>query len=373
MRIESESPRATSSPGAVELVGVGKDFGQVVAVGEVRLAIRSGEVLTLLGPSGCGKTTLLNMIAGFEQPTRGRILIDGSDVTFVPPHLRDTGMVFQNYALFPHMDVFENVAFGLRMRRLAKAAIASEVGRALEMVKLEGLAARRVRHLSGGQQQRVALARAIVVKPKVLLLDEPLSALDKNLRGQMQIELKELHEETGLTTVFVTHDQGEALSLSDRIVVMNRGEIQQIAAPIELYRHPANGFVASFIGDINHLPPARCRLDGGIIRFRVSAALELAMPARPDLALRDGELAHLFVRPEHLSIAAATGGGRNRVSCRVVTHVYQGTHTLTRVEASSLGLLQLRIPGGGIIERAPPGSEIEVTLDLSEATVLAES
>lgn len=352
---------------------MGKDFGQVVAVGEVHLAIRSGEVLTLLGPSGCGKTTLLNMIAGFEQPSRGRILIDGSDVTFVPPHLRDTGMVFQNYALFPHMDVFENVAFGLRMRRLAKAAIASEVGRALEMVKLEGFAARRVRHLSGGQQQRVALARAIVIKPKVLLLDEPLSALDKNLRGQMQIELKELHEETGLTTVFVTHDQGEALSLSDRIVVMNRGEVQQIAAPIELYRHPANGFVASFIGDINHLPPARCRIDGGIIRFHLDAALELVMPARPDLALHDGDLAHLFVRPEHLAIAAATGEARNRVSCRVVTHVYQGTHTLTRVEAASLGLLQLRIPGGEIIGRAPPGSEIDVTLDLSEATVLAES
>ncbi len=358
---------------AVELVDVGKNFGPVAAVRAVTLAIRRGEVLTLLGPSGCGKTTLLNMIAGFEEPSGGQIRIDGRDVTLMPPHLRDTGMVFQSYALFPHMDVFENVAFGLRMRRLAKARIADEVGRALEMVKLEGLGQRRVRHLSGGQQQRVALARAIVIRPKVLLLDEPLSALDKNLRGEMQIELKELHERTGLTTVFVTHDQGEALSLSDRIVVMSRGEIQQIAAPIELYRHPANGFVASFIGDINHLPVARCRVRGGDILFRLTPALELAMAARADVALRDGQEAHLFVRPEHLAIAEGTGERRNRVLCRVVTHVYQGTHTLTRVEAIGIGRLQLRIPGGRIIERAPPGSEIEITIDLAEATVLAEA
>ncbi|MGH7057318.1 MAG: ABC transporter ATP-binding protein [Acetobacteraceae bacterium] len=358
---------------AVELAGVGKNFGPVAAVGEVSLGIRRGEVLTLLGPSGCGKTTLLNMIAGFEEPTRGRVLIDGGDVTHIPPHLRETGMVFQNYALFPHMDVFENVAFGLRMRRRPKAEIASEVAHALEMVKLEGFARRRVRHLSGGQQQRVALARAIVVKPKVLLLDEPLSALDKNLRGQMQIELKELHERTGLTTVFVTHDQSEALSLSDRIVVMSRGEIQQIAAPIELYRHPANGFVASFIGDINHLPPARLRVSGEDLFFRLSPSLELSMPARADLQLRDGDLAHLFIRPEHLAIADGTRPERNRVACRVVAHVYQGTHTLTRVEAPGAGLLQLRVPGGNIIGHAPPGSEIAITVDLTEATVLAEA
>ena len=364
---------AGGTANAVELVGVGKNFGAITAVHAVTLAIRRGEVLTLLGPSGCGKTTLLNMIAGFEEPSSGHILIDGRDVTGTPPHLRDTGMVFQNYALFPHMDVFENVAFGLRMRRLPKARIAAEVGRALEMVKLEGLGRRRVRQLSGGQQQRVALARAIVVRPKVLLLDEPLSALDKNLRGQMQIELKELHERTRLTTVFVTHDQSEALSLSDRIVVMSRGEIQQIAGPIELYRHPANGFVASFIGDINRLPPARCRMRDGDILFRLAPTIELAMPARADVVLRDGQQAHLFVRPEHLALADGTAERRNRVPCRIVTHVYQGTHTLTRVEAAALGLLQLRIPGGEIIERAPPGSEIEVTIDLAEATVLAEA
>ncbi len=378
MRTDNEAappppPAADPAANAVELVGVSKNFGAVAAVHTVTLAIRQGEVLTLLGPSGCGKTTLLNIIAGFEEPTRGRIQIDGRDVTLTPPHLRDTGMVFQNYALFPHMNVFENVAFGLSMRRMPKARIAIEVSRALEMVKLEGLGGRRVRQLSGGQQQRVALARAIVIQPKVLLLDEPLSALDKNLRGQMQIELKELHDRTGLTTVFVTHDQGEALSLSDRIVVLNRGEIQQIAAPLELYRRPANGFVASFIGDINHLPPAECHRYGSDILFRLTPAIELAMPARADLALRDDQKAHIFVRPEHLRIADETGEGRNRVLCQVVTHVYQGTHTLTRVEAVGLGLLQLRIPGGEIIERTPPGSRIVVTINLDEATVLAEA
>lgn len=358
---------------AVELEGVSKNFGAVSAVQGVTLAIRESEVLTLLGPSGCGKTTLLNMIAGFEEPSAGRIRIDGRDVTTMPPHLRDTGMVFQSYALFPHMDVFSNVAFGLQMRRLAKAKIAAEVDRALEMVKLEGLERRRVRQLSGGQQQRVALARAIVIRPKVLLLDEPLSALDKNLRGQMQIELKELHERTGLTTIFVTHDQGEALSLSDRIVVMSRGEIQQIATPIDLYRHPANGFVASFIGDINHLLAERFRRSGDEIIFLLAPTLELRMATRPDVALRDGEQAHLFVRPEHLAIADGTDTGPNRVACRVVTHVYQGTHTLTRVEAAGLGVLQLRVAGGAIIERAPAGSDVTVRIDLADATVLGEA
>ena len=362
---------AAMPPAAVELAGVGKNYGAVAAVCQLSLTIRRGEFLTLLGPSGCGKTTLLNMIAGFVEPDAGRVVIDGRDVTAVPPHLRDTGMVFQSYALFPHMNVFDNVAFGLRMRKRPTSRIADEVGKALELVKLGPLADRRVRQLSGGQRQRVALARAIVIQPKVLLLDEPLSALDKNLRGQMQIELRELHDRIGLTTVFVTHDQGEALSLSDSIVVMARGEIQQIAAPIDLYRHPANGFVASFIGEINRLPPARCRLREADVLFDIVPGVTLSTRARSGLSVGDGDETHLFVRPEHLSLARDNAPAGNRIKCRVVVHVYQGVYTLTRVDAGPLGVLQLRTTGGDVIAVAPIGSEIGIDINLNEAVVLA--
>ncbi len=358
---------------AVELIKVSKSFDAVQAVRELSLVIRQGELLTLLGPSGCGKTTLLNMLAGFEAPSAGSIVIDGGDVTALPPYRRDTGMVFQSYALFPHMNVFDNVAFGLRMRKMAKSEIARAVGRTLEMVKLEGLASRRIGQLSGGQQQRVALARAIVIEPKVLLLDEPLSALDKNLRGAMQVELRELHERTGLTTVFVTHDQEEALGLSDRIAVMSGGEIQQVATPLELYRSPANGFVASFIGEINRLPPARCRIEGNGAVFEIAGDVVLRAHERKGALIGEGQVAHLFVRPEHLTIGQGDRSALNRVSCRVTTHLYQGAYTLTRVDAGPLGNLQLRVPGGEVIAAVPAGSQIEISIDLSEAVILADS
>jgi putative spermidine/putrescine transport system ATP-binding protein len=329
-----------ATPDAVEIVAVSKSFGAAAAVRGVTLPVRRGEFLTLLGPSGCGKTTLLNMIAGFEAPSAGSIRIDGRDVTATPPCLRDTGMVFQSYALFPHMDVFGNVAFGLQMRRLPRAEIAQ------------------------------AVARAIVIRPKVLLLDEPLSALDKNLRGEMQIELKELHRQTGLTTIFVTHDQGEALSLSDRIAVMSRGEIQQVSTPLELYRRPANGFVASFIGEITPLPPSRAAVEGGRLVFAFPGQLRLFARHRPDLAWALDEEVHLFVRPEHLTIVDREDGAGERIRGRVVAHIFQGAHTLTRVEASGLGLLELRVPGGAVIERAPVGSEIGIAVDLNEAAIL---
>ena len=357
---------------AVEIEGVSKSFGPVVALHEVTLPIRRGEVLTLLGPSGCGKTTILNLIAGFEQPSAGRVRIDKQDVTNVPPHRRRTGMVFQNYALFPHMNVFENVAFGLRMRKLSPAEVEEGVRRALAMVKLEGLEQRRVRQLSGGQQQRVALARAIVVQPKVLLLDEPLSALDKNLRGQMQFELKELHQKTGLTTIFVTHDQGEALSLSDRIVVMNRGQIQQISAPIDLYRAPVNGFVASFIGEINRLPLATwTERDGGIL-LDFANGVRLVAPRRPEIVLAPGKPVHVFVRPEHITLAPPGAAGPNVISGRVVSHIYQGTHTVTRVDGVKIGILDLRVRGGDIIERFPIDAPVEIEINLAEAIMLSE-
>jgi putative spermidine/putrescine transport system ATP-binding protein len=357
---------------SVEINHVSKAFGDVVAVHDVTLSIRRGEFLTLLGPSGCGKTTLLNLIAGFFEPDSGTIHIERRDVTAVPTHQRETGMVFQSYALFPHMNVFDNLAFGLRMRKLPKSEIRLAVEQGLEMVELTDMAKRRVRQLSGGQQQRVALARAIVIRPKVLLLDEPLSALDKNLRHQMQVELKQLHAKIGLTTVFVTHDQGEALSLSDRVVVMSQGRIQQIAAPLDLYRYPANGFVASFIGEINRLPPAHWGHDGDRIIFDLPPGIRFVATPRVRPQFRATQRVCLFVRPEHITLADAAPGTPNRVAGRVVTHIYQGTHTLTRIDVEGLGNLDLRLIGGEIINQAPIGSTIEVALDLDEAVMLPE-
>ena len=242
---------------AIELVSVEKEFTagghDVRAVEHVDLRIAEGEFFSLLGPSGCGKTTTLRMIAGFEEPTSGQILLHGRDVVGVPPFRRDVNMVFQQYALFPHMDVFENVAFGLRRKKVAKGEIARRVAEALALVELEGREKRRPRQLSGGQQQRVALARALVNRPRALLLDEPLGALDLKLRQAMQLELKRIQREVGITFVYVTHDQEEALTMSDRLVVMNAGRIEQLGSPRELYEYPATRFVANFIGTSNIL------------------------------------------------------------------------------------------------------------------------
>ena len=357
---------------SVEISNVSKNYGSVVAVRNVTLAIKRGEFLTLLGPSGCGKTTLLNMIAGFEVPTAGTISINGRDVTKVPPHLRDTGMVFQNYALFPHMSVFDNVAFGLRMRKMDKQTIAHDVAAALDMVKLTSMGERRISQLSGGQQQRVALARAIVFGPSVLLLDEPLSALDKNLRTQMQFELKDLHQKTGLTTVFVTHDQGEALSMSDRIVVMTKGEIQQISPPLELYRRPVNGFVASFIGEINQLPVARFGRNGGSVSFSFPGSLTLTSERHANLKLHHDESVRIFVRPEDIAVADPSTPRGNVVAARVLSHIYQGSHTMTRLEAAHLGQIEMRVSGGQIIDGMPIGAIIDITLCLNDAIVLPD-
>ncbi|WP_428028938.1 ABC transporter ATP-binding protein [Ancylobacter sp.] len=360
-----------AAPAAVELVRVRKEFGSAVGVADVSLTIGKGEFLTLLGPSGCGKSTLLGMIAGFLTPTAGKIVVDGADITDVEPYRRDIGMVFQSYALFPHMNVFDNIAFGLRMRKLPKAEIASEVRRAVEMMKLQGFEERRVRQLSGGQQQRVALARAIVIRPKVLLLDEPLSALDKNLRAQMQVELSDLHRKTGLTTIFVTHDQGEALSLSDRIVVMNRGEVQQVATPIELYRTPANGFVASFIGEINALPVARYERDGAEAALVLPGVGRLVAPARADGTFVHGSEVRAFLRPEHVRPALPGEAGPNIVRGVVAAHIYQGSHTITRVEVDGVGLIETRVTGADIVGAHPVGTPIALVLDIAEAVLLA--
>jgi putative spermidine/putrescine transport system ATP-binding protein len=238
---------------ALKLVGIRKSYGQVVAVAGVDLEVEDGEFFTLLGPSGSGKTTLLRLIAGFERPDAGRIELEGRDITSMPPYLRNTNTVFQDYALFPHMSVAENIGYGLRVRGVSKAPREKRVERALEMVRLSGLGHRRPNQLSGGQRQRVALARAVVNEPEVLLLDEPLGALDLKLRQEMQIELKQIQQEVGITFVYVTHDQEEALTMSDRMAVMSNGQIEQVGSPVEVYERPATEFVAGFIGISNVL------------------------------------------------------------------------------------------------------------------------
>ncbi|MBE7202945.1 MAG: ABC transporter ATP-binding protein, partial [Parafilimonas terrae] len=286
---------------AVRLDGVLKRFGAVTALQETWLQVEPGEFLTLLGPSGCGKTTLLNLMAGFLEADAGEIFIGGDLVTATPPYERQIGIVFQNYALFPHMSVAKNVGYGLRMRGTPKREIAERVQEALALVKLDGFADRSPRQLSGGQQQRVALARALVIRPKVLLLDEPFSALDKNLRGAMQVELKEIQRRLGVTTVFVTHDQGEALSMSDRIVVMSAGRVRQVGTPDQVYRHPQDRFVAGFIGDVNRLPG---RLESRAGERATVAIGDLRREVEAE-ALRDcaaGAAVDVFVRPDHLGV-----------------------------------------------------------------------
>ncbi|HSS94606.1 MAG TPA: ATP-binding cassette domain-containing protein, partial [Candidatus Dormibacteraeota bacterium] len=249
----SDSQKPGSKPAALRLQGIRKNYGQVVAVAGIDLTVDEGEFFTLLGPSGSGKTTLLRLIAGFERPDGGRIELGGRDVTSLPPHLRETNTVFQDYALFPHMTVGDNIGYGLRIKGVPAAERRRRVERALQMVRLTGLDKRRPNQLSGGQRQRVALARAVINEPEVLLLDEPLGALDLKLRQEMQLELKRIQKEVGITFVYVTHDQEEALTMSDRVAVMANGRIEQLGPPVELYERPATEFVAGFIGISNLL------------------------------------------------------------------------------------------------------------------------
>jgi spermidine/putrescine transport system ATP-binding protein len=316
---------------AIELVGVVKEFqarGEVVvAVRGVDLVIGEGEFFSLLGPSGCGKTTTMRMIAGFEEPTRGGIRLNGADVTGIPPNKRDVNMVFQSYALFPHMTVFENVAFGLRRKKAAKEEITRRVGEMLEIVDLGGRGERRPRELSGGQQQRVALARALVNRPRALLLDEPLGALDLKLRQAMQVELKRIQREVGITFVYVTHDQGEALTMSDRIAVMNDGAIEHLGPPREIYEHPKTRFVAGFIGTSNVLTGMVARVENGRAVIEVSPEERIIVPVR-DRDVAPGSRLELTVRPEKIQLSATRPAGAGCVLRGSVTEVvYLGTST----------------------------------------------
>jgi spermidine/putrescine transport system ATP-binding protein len=311
---------------SVRLQGVSKRFGDLVAVREMDLDIPRGEFFTMLGPSGCGKTTTLRMIAGFEEPTEGTVLLDGEDVTGQPAFKRATNTVFQSYALFPHLSVERNVAFGLERRRVAKDEVRRRVSEELERVGLAREAKRKPRQLSGGQQQRVALARALVNRPAVLLLDEPLGALDLKLRKQLQVELKRIQQEVGITFVYVTHDQEEALTMSDRIAVMNHGVIEQIADPETVYERPATTFVAGFIGVSNLMPGEVVSTGTGTAELRLDAGVTVRTGAA---GVSVGERVHAVVRPEKLQLesAASAANGRPSVEGQVESALYLGTAT----------------------------------------------
>ncbi|MBA4290170.1 MAG: spermidine/putrescine ABC transporter ATP-binding protein [Pseudomonas sp.] len=315
----------------VSFRGVQKSYdGENLIVKDLNLDIRKGEFLTLLGPSGSGKTTSLMMLAGFETPTAGEILLDGRSLNRLPPHKRDIGMVFQNYALFPHMTVAENLAFPLSVRGMSRTDSAERVKKALSMVQLDSFRNRYPGQLSGGQQQRVALARALVFEPQLVLMDEPLGALDKQLREHMQMEIKHLHQRLGVTVVYVTHDQGEALTMSDRVAVFHQGEIQQIADPRTLYEHPSNTFVANFIGENNRISGQLLSRDGercviGLARGEQVEALAVNVGAV-------GEPVTLSIRPERVRLNGHSDTCRNRFSGRVAEFIYLGDHVRIRME-----------------------------------------
>jgi spermidine/putrescine transport system ATP-binding protein len=333
---QAEETASNTTP-AIELRGVAKEFhahGEVVtAVGGLDLAIEEAEFFSLLGPSGCGKTTTMRMIAGFEEPTRGTVHLHGADVTNTAPHKRDVNMVFQSYALFPHMNVFDNVAFGLRRKGTAKNEVITRVTDMLGIVGLDGYAKRRPKELSGGQQQRVALARALVNHPRALLLDEPLGALDLKLRQAMQMELKRIQREVGITFVYVTHDQGEALTMSDRIAVMNQGIIEQLAPPRDIYEHPGTKFVAGFIGTSNLLEGQVTKVDKNTAVIEPSATERIIVEA-PDA--KPGDTLELTIRPEKI-ILSTTPPAATRCALKglVSEIVYLGTSTNYNVTTSS--------------------------------------
>ncbi|HEV7810773.1 MAG TPA: ABC transporter ATP-binding protein [Candidatus Limnocylindrales bacterium] len=361
------------SPGTPEirLTDLSKHFRDVRAVDRVSLDIRPGEFFSMLGPSGCGKTTTLRMIGGFELPTAGRIELRGRDVTTDPPDKRPVNMVFQNYALFPHLDVAGNVAFGLRRKGVDKAQIARRVGEALELVHLGGYDKRKPNQLSGGQQQRVALARALVNRPNVLLLDEPLGALDLKLRKALQIELKRVQTEVGITFVYVTHDQEEALTMSDRIAVMHRGRVEQLGTPEELYERPRTRFVADFIGTSNLLAGIVESVDGSTARVRLSSGDGCLIAAG---GLASGRSIELSVRPESVRLAATNGTGSSGAGGTLLGAVEQVAYLGGNVQylvrtAGGLTITALAPKSG---ERIPVGGAVDVSWSPGDALVLAE-
>ena len=367
--------RESDQPPSVELRDIGKRFGDVVAVEGISLIVEPGEFLTLLGPSGCGKTTTLRMIGGFDFPTTGEVLIEGEAMGQRPPHRRPVNTVFQNYALFPHLSVAGNVGYGLEMARVPKTERRRRVAEALEMVRLPHVEKRKPSELSGGQQQRVALARALINRPAVLLLDEPLGALDLKLRKAMQLELKRLNREVGATFVYVTHDQEEALTMSDRIAVMNEGRVLQLGPPAEIYERPRNRFVADFVGQTNFL-------DGRLLRAANGVA-EIELPGTGTVRARvtDGAvptgIVTIAIRPEKVALAGearpAAVQGWNALDGVVAELIYLGTHTQIVVRLASATTVVVHRQNRALVESDHRiGDPIRVWIDPDAATVLAE-
>ena len=352
---------------AVEFRDIDIAYGKFVAVRDFSLAIQRGSFVTLLGPSGCGKTTVLRSIAGLVDISRGQISIGGRRVDDIPIYKRNIGLVFQSYALFPHKNVFDNVAFGLKYRDVPKADIARKVNQALEMVRLPGSEKKLPSQLSGGQQQRIALARAIVFEPEVLLLDEPLSALDANMREEMRVEIKKIQKETGITAIFVTHDQEEALSMSDRIVVMNAGAMEQIGSPEEVYETPATAFVADFLGKANMLAGTVTAVDNGTATVSLAAGQTVTVTSPKTLA--PGAAVTVVVRPQKLSVAPATTP--NRLAGRVISTSYLGSSAIYEIDIGGKSAIRANTPISGKVARE--GEAIDVGFSSADCVLLDES
>ncbi|ANW03016.1 ABC transporter ATP-binding protein [Bradyrhizobium icense] len=345
--------------------------GETLVVKNLNLAITRGEFLTMLGPSGSGKTTTLMMLAGFEVPTQGRIFLEGRSISNMPPHKRDIGMVFQNYALFPHMTVEENLAFPLKVRKLGKAEIEPRIKRALDMVRLGAYGKRRPGQLSGGQQQRVALARALIFDPKLVLMDEPLGALDKQLREQMQLEIKHIHEDLGVTVVYVTHDQSEALTMSDRIAVFNDGIIQQLASPAELYERPQNAFVAQFIGENNRLHGKVVAMNGATCNVEVAGAANVQALAINVEAV--GRPTILSLRPERVKLNPPPGSLPNVFSAQIAEVIYLGDHVRIRASVCGHDDFVIKLQNSEGVVQAKPGAAITIGWKTEDCRALEAS
>ena len=357
----------------LEIAGLTKRYSAQVSVGPISFEVHEGEFFSLLGPSGCGKTTTLRCIAGFETLSEGSIRLHGERLDQRPPHRRDVGLVFQNYALFPHLTVFDNVAFGLRLRRLSKAEITDRVGRVLQLVDLAGLATRFPAQLSGGQQQRVAIARSLVLEPRILMFDEPLSNLDLKLRIQMREELRGLQRRLGKTSIYVTHDQNEALALSDRIAVLSEGRVEQIGTPSEIYERPASSFVAEFIGSSNMLRARIVERGEGAVIVATETGMRLRCGTETNDTLDNGSDVSVLLRPERIHVEAVGGAripGQNRVSASIADVTYLGEDLHLSLDLASGDRLRASVKNANAARHWAPAHLVELVIEAGDLRLL---